>query len=96
MIVDDFDLVALPFVPHEADAPLVVDSDAVLACALPPQGLQTIRGRSAQVVEALRGVEHPQLPAGDCLNLIWKAARYIAVPDALGFFIREASDHAAS
>jgi hypothetical protein len=34
MIVDDFDLVALPFVPDKADAPLVVDPDAVLACAL--------------------------------------------------------------
>ena len=39
MIVDDFDLVALPFVPDKADAPLVVDPDAVLACALPSHGL---------------------------------------------------------
>jgi hypothetical protein len=38
-IVDDFDLVALPFVPDKADAPLVVDPDAVLACALRSQSL---------------------------------------------------------
>ena len=42
MIVDDFDLVALPFAPDEADAPLVVDPDAVLACALSSQSLQAI------------------------------------------------------
>ena len=39
MIVDDFDLVALPFVPDKADAPLVVDPDAVLACTLRSQSL---------------------------------------------------------
>ena len=39
MIVDDFDLVALPFVPDKADAPLVIDPDAVLAYALRSQSL---------------------------------------------------------
>jgi hypothetical protein len=34
VIVDDFDRVTLPFMPDEADAPLVVDSDAVLLGAL--------------------------------------------------------------
>ena len=56
MVVDDFDLVALPFVPDEADAPLVVDPDAVLACALRSQSLQAICRRYAQVVEALGAV----------------------------------------
>jgi hypothetical protein len=94
MIVDDFDLVALTFVPHEADAPLVVDSDAVPARALSPQKFQTIRGRDPQVLEALGRVEHPQLPAGKRLNLIRQPARNVTVPDALGFLVREASDHA--
>ena len=59
MIVDDFDLVALTLVPHEADAPLVVDPDTVLPRALPPQKFHTIRGRDPQVIEALGRVEHP-------------------------------------
>ena len=48
MIVGDFDLVALAIVPHEADAPLVVDPDAVLTRPLPLQGFQAIRRRNAQ------------------------------------------------
>ena len=59
MIVDDFDLVALPLAPEETDTPLVVDPDAVLPCALPFHRFQAICGRNAQVVEALGRVEHP-------------------------------------
>ena len=70
MIVGDFDLVALAIVPHEADAPLVVDPDAVLTRPLPLQGFQAIRRRNAQVVESLGRVEHSQLPACKYLNLI--------------------------
>jgi hypothetical protein len=47
MIIDDFDLVALPFVPCEADAPLIVDPDAVLTGPLSFQSFQTICGRDA-------------------------------------------------
>ena len=95
-MIDDFDRVALPLLPDEADAPLVVDPDAVLACALPPQRFQPICRRNAQVIEAVRSVEHPQLPSGERLNLIRKATRHVAVPYALRLLVCEAPDHDVS
>src|SRR5262249_1785526 len=44
MIVDDLDIVGVAVTPAEADAPLVVDSDAVLPFAIPGEPLQPITG----------------------------------------------------
>jgi hypothetical protein len=44
MIVDDFDIAWSSVLPHEADAPLVVDPDAVLAFAPPLQCFQAVSG----------------------------------------------------
>jgi hypothetical protein len=93
MIVDDFDRVALPVLPFETDAPLIVDTNAVLSGAVPFKRFQAICGRNPQVSEVLGGVEHPQLPTSERLNLIWQAARQVAIPDAFGLLVRKGPDH---
>jgi hypothetical protein len=51
MVVDDLDIVGVAITPAEADAPLVVNSDAVLPFALPGELLQPITGWCPQVLE---------------------------------------------
>jgi len=54
VIVDDLYVVRIGSEPAEADAPLIVDSDAVLASPVPGEFLEAIRGRNAEVEEAGR------------------------------------------
>jgi hypothetical protein len=43
-VVDDLDLVGVTVVPAEADAPLVVDADAVLAVAITLERFEPVAG----------------------------------------------------
>ena len=43
--------------PAEAEAPLVIDADAVLACTIPFQSFQAVPGRRPQVVQPPRLVQ---------------------------------------
>src|SRR6201998_4962675 len=61
VIVDQFDVAGAAGTPGEADAPLVVDADAVLACAPAGQLLPAVSRRHAWVVEALGGVDESEL-----------------------------------
>ena len=54
MVVDYFDVVGVLFFPAKADAPLVVDADAVLPCSVAFEGLQAIAGRYPQILQAAR------------------------------------------
>jgi hypothetical protein len=54
VIIDNFDSIGTGGSPDEAEAELVVDADAVLACAVTPQGLQPVARGNAQVVQTAR------------------------------------------
>ena len=45
VVVDDLDVEGIGGAPDEADAPLIVDADAVLACAIALERLKPIAGR---------------------------------------------------
>ncbi len=51
MVVHDFDAVRAIHFPHEANTPLVIDANAVLALAIAFQRLQLITGRNVQTGE---------------------------------------------
>ena len=51
MIVDDLYVFGTVVSPAEADAILVVDSDAVLSAAISFQGLEPVARRDAQIVK---------------------------------------------
>ena len=51
MIVDDLDLKGIAAVPAKADAPLVIDPNAVLACSLSRKPLEAIAGRHSKELE---------------------------------------------
>ena len=69
VIIDDFDVPCFTLAPSKTYPPLIVDADAVLSDAFAFQRLQAIRRWDTQIVEALCGTEHPQLPPGHSLYL---------------------------
>jgi len=69
VVVDDLDIVRISSEPAEADAPLIVDSDAVLANPVPGEFLKAVRGRDTQVDEAGRGIQHDQFAKGNSLQV---------------------------
>lgn len=68
MVIDDLDLVSISVFPDEAEAPLIVDSDAVLAPAGTPEAFQPIAGRHGQIVELSSPVQKQELTPGDALE----------------------------
>ncbi|MDX2051507.1 MAG: hypothetical protein SFV15_03890 [Polyangiaceae bacterium] len=49
MIVDDLDIVSVGVSPAETDAPLVVDSNAMLADAVACELLKAVSGRNTEI-----------------------------------------------
>jgi len=50
MIVNNFNLVSIVFLPAEADAPLVIDSDRMLADAVAFESLQPVSWRDSKIL----------------------------------------------
>src|SRR5437868_1601527 len=61
VIVDDLDISWSSSGPHEANPPLIVDPNTVLAGAVGPEAFQTISWRNAQVAQIDGPVEQAQL-----------------------------------
>jgi hypothetical protein len=68
MIIHDFHLFCMPFSPHEANAPLVIDTDAVLSFAIPFQRYQPIQRWQPKVPQPHCRVERIELSEGPLLN----------------------------
>ena len=58
--------------PAKADAPLIVDPNAVLAFAIAFERFEAICRRRAQIVERSGVVEHTQLSSGNELDILGK------------------------
>src|SRR5258708_9322421 len=93
MIVGQLDPIGVAVSPHKADAPLIVDADAVLAGPVAPQCLQVVSGRHPQVRNGGCGVEHSQFEASAEMNVSRKLGRSFAVPDLFGLLAGKAYDH---
>ena len=83
MVIDKLDVMGAVCLPHEADAPLVVHSDAVLALSVALERLQTVTGGRPQILDVLRGVEHTQFTARGRLDVARDSPNRPAVPDGL-------------
>ena len=64
MIIDNLDCFGGAIAPDEADAPLVVDPDAVLSLAIAFERFEPITGRRANIGQLSRRVEHIELATG--------------------------------
>lgn len=96
VVIDHLDSGSTSCRPDEADAPLTVDANAMLALAVSLQGLQPVGRRDTQIVQGLRVVENPQLAPRRRLDVWWHATRNAALPDAFGLLAFEVEDHGAN
>ena len=92
MVVHDLDVLRAVVGPAEAEAPLVVDPDAVKAGPVAAQGLQAVAWRVAQVDQVPGRFQHFQLPAGLAFDGAEPADRLI-LSEAFGVAASEAADH---
>jgi hypothetical protein len=93
VVVHDLDLVRIAAVPPEADPPLIIDPDAVLACAITAQPFQAIPRWHAKIVQPRRGIQHPELSQGHFLHPRSEPANRPTVEQPIGFPVSEALDH---
>jgi hypothetical protein len=93
VIVDDLYVVRIGTEPAEADAPLIVDSDAVSASPVPGEFLKAIRGRNAEVEEAGRGIKHDEFAKGNSLKVRRHSANPLPFEKALCVGVAKAADH---
>jgi hypothetical protein len=89
VVVSDLDVGGSGRGPGEADAPLVVDADAVLSLAVAVELFETVAGRDPQVVDGLGGVEDQQLAVRNSLEVGAEFADVRSLPDELGLLVRE-------
>ncbi len=94
VVIDDLDLLGVGAGPTEADTPLVVDSNRVLATAIPLQGLQSIARRKLKEGQLDGGIDQLQLDQRTLPNVTWKVAGAPGKPQLFGIAVSEAFDHA--
>ena len=71
VVVDNFNLHGAAVGPNEADSPLVVDADAVLAGAIAAERFEAMRGRHSEIAER-GGCDHAlQSHSGAALD-VWR------------------------
>lgn len=93
MVIDDLDVPGFAVSPNEANAPLIVDANAVLPLPVAAQGFQAIAGRCPQIVESLCRIDCDELRACSLLDVRRQTANGVAHEDRRGAFVGEALDH---
>lgn len=68
VVVDDLDVIGAAVSPDEAEAELIVDPDAVLAAAIPGEGLKAVPGWDSEIVQGLGHLQLTQLAPGHLLE----------------------------
>jgi hypothetical protein len=94
MVVDDFHVVGFTLPPHEADAILIIDPDAVLALALAVQRLQPVSGRHPQIIQRHRGMQQEELLECPHFQIGGNPSASPRLPKLLRIRIPEARYHA--
>ena len=86
VVVDESDIFCTSISPDEADTPLRVHSDAVLAAPVTDQSLQAVPRRDPEILDLLCRMDHFQLPQRRTLHGPIDTFDVLLMPDALGVF----------
>jgi hypothetical protein len=65
MVICDFNILSASVCPSEAEAPLPVNTDAVLSGSIPFKRFQPIARRNSQIIEICGNFKLSQFPAGN-------------------------------
>src|SRR6266404_1905214 len=93
VVVDDFDALSTSISPNEAEAPLIVDPNAILTRAAAAQRLQPISGRSGQIAQFFCIMELPQFSLRRALNIARQPRCELAMEQGLGLPVGKRADH---
>src|SRR5579872_7468108 len=93
MVVHDFHLLRIATAPDEANPPLIIDSDAVLAGSVASQGFQPVAWRCKQIAQCPRPVQVFELAPGGVLNVRRQLAGALTQENALRLAAREGGYH---
>ena len=93
MIVDDFNVQGVTVTPPEADPPLLIDPDAVLAFSIALQSLELIRARNRKIPQISSSIQLLQLHQRPLLNLARNTLGVLATPDPFGLSASKGLDH---
>jgi hypothetical protein len=96
MVVNNLDLIGIRILPAEADAPLIVHTNTVLASAISFELLEAIARRHPKVLERFRGVDGDELAEHAPQEVGGKAADALALEKGFGVPVGEALDHFGS
>ena len=94
VVVDDLYVEGISGAPDEADAPLIVDADAVLASTIALERFEPIAGRNAQVGEGVGRIEDDEFPKGDALKAGGQTTRAATLKERFRVGVAEGADHA--
>jgi hypothetical protein len=82
--------------PAEADPPLVIDPNAVLAGSLTGEAFQTVARGHAKLLEPLRCVQKQELAVRASLHVRWEPTATLAFEHLSGRGVSEGPNHWAS
>jgi hypothetical protein len=60
VVIDDLHAEGITINPSKADTPLIIDTDAVLAFAITPEGFEPIGRRNTQIIQNGSVAKHAQ------------------------------------
>jgi hypothetical protein len=78
VVVHNLDVPGSILAPFEANAPLIVDANAMLPTPTAVQGLEPVAWRNAQILKPFRCVKGEKLGSGSTLDLVWQDLYRIA------------------
>jgi hypothetical protein len=93
VVVNDLDPLGTSVGPREAEPPLVIDSDAVLAGSVSFQGFEPVPGREPEILQNHRSSQLAQLAQRDTMNPRIECVHAFAAPQSLGVLVAERLDH---
>ena len=93
MVVHNLDFVRVLALPAEAEPPLVIEAEAVLALPSAFQGFQPVAGRRPQIGQKTGDVQLRELPQGHPFKGGREAVSADTLPQSLRFLAGKAGDH---
>jgi hypothetical protein len=85
MVVNDLYIVRIPSFPDKTDAPLIIDSNAMLMRSISLQFLQAIGWRDPQCIEFACGRQYFKFARRKALNIFGKFPRKPPIVDSFRF-----------
>jgi len=96
VVIRYLNIMRIPVTPSEANAPLIVNANAVLTGPISLELLESIPGRDPQVRQSLGSIQYQQLPESAPMKTRWQSANTLALEEPFGVTIPEALYHAGN